>query len=83
MEEPELAPKGTTCVLILVEASTWVAYLEGWPQINSSGSSAHEAFKNLVDELLKQNAIRTQEDIPLSGVPPISRVKLVRLSLPC
>ncbi len=77
-EDQELLNRGMTAVLVMVDPFTWVAYLEGLPEVNASGGSGHEAFRMLVDALFAQQDTGTH-----AGLPAIGRIKLVRLSPAC
>ena len=73
-QEAQLA-QSVTAVLVMVETTTWVAYVDELPQGTAEGGTAHEAFRGLVGQL-------HQGDYPWlhPGPPTIPRVKLVRPS---
>jgi hypothetical protein len=75
-QENQLA-QSVTAVLVMVEATVWVAYIDQVPEISVEGGTAHEAFRRLVAQL-------HQGDYPWlhPGPPTITRVKLVRPSVP-
>lgn len=75
-QEDQFAPS-VTAVLVMVEISTWVAYIDQIPEVSEEGGSAHEAFRRLVARL-------HQGDYPWLHLvtPTITRVKLVRPGVP-
>ena len=75
-QEDQIA-QSVTAVLVMVEATIWVAYIDQLPEVSVEGSTAHEVFGRLVGQL-------HQGDYPWqhSGPPTITRVKLVRPSVP-
>jgi hypothetical protein len=75
-QEDQIA-QPVTAVLVVVEATTWVAYIDQMPEISVEGSTAHEVFRQLVSQL-------HQGDYPWlhPGPPTITRIKLVRPSMP-
>ena len=75
-QEDQLA-QSVTAVLVMVEATIWVAYIDQMPGVSVEGGSAHEAFRQLVAQL-------HQGDYPWlhPGLPTITRVRLVRPSVP-
>ncbi len=77
MEEEEQLKRGFTAVLLMVDSLTWIAYVDQLPEINTSGSTPHEAFAKLVDRLQQR-----QENCNSVNTPLICAVKLVRPSLP-
>ncbi len=75
-QEDQLA-QAVTAVLVMVEATIWVAYIDQMPEISAEGSTAHEAFRRLVAQLHQGDPSRLHP-----GPPTITRVKLVRPSVP-
>lgn len=75
-QEDQLA-QSVTAVLVMVEATIWVAYIDQLPEVSAEGGTAHEAFGRLVARL-------HQGDYPQlhPGPPAITRVRLVRPSVP-
>ncbi len=77
MRQEDQIAQSVTAVLVMVETTTWVAYIDQVPEVSVEGGTAHEVFRRLVSQL-------HQGDCP--GLPPgpltITRVRLVRPSLP-
>ncbi len=75
-QEDQIA-QPVTAVLVMVEATAWVAYIDQVPEVSVEGGTAHEVFRQLVSQLHRGN-------YPwLHPAPPtITRIKLVRPSLP-
>ncbi|HEX8531921.1 MAG TPA: hypothetical protein VF646_17930, partial [Cytophagales bacterium] len=71
----ELLDQGMTAVLVMVDPSTWVAYVDGLPEVSVSGGSAYQAFRMLIEVLQAPGRTATP-----AATSPINRVKLIRLS---
>jgi len=77
MEQEDQLAQSVTAVLVMVEATTWVAYVDQMPEVSAEGGTAHEAFRGLVSQLHQGEYAW----LP-SGPPTITRVKLIRPSAP-
>jgi hypothetical protein len=66
-----------TAVLLMIESTTWIAYIDHAPEINAEGPSAHEAFRKIVAQLQQTDCTRNG-----SGQASVNRIKLVRPALP-
>lgn len=75
-QEDQLA-QSVTAVLVMVEPTIWVAYVEQLPEVSAEGVTAHEAFRQLVAQLHQGDYPRLHP-----GPPTITRIKLVRPSVP-
>ena len=75
-QEDQLA-QSVTAVLVMVDVTTWVAYIDQMPEVSAEGGTAHEAFRGLVSQLHQGDYAWLHP-----GPPTITRVKLVRPSAP-
>jgi|GEM_PF-2607008 len=76
MEQEDQLAQSVTAVLVMVEATTWVAYVDQMPEVSAEGGTAHEAFRRLVARLHRGEYPRLHQD-----PPTITRVRLVRPSV--
>lgn len=71
------AEPGVTAVLLMIESTVWIAYIDQFPEINAEGCSAHEAFRRVMS-MLQQSPESDQHFCPAT----VNRVKLVKPALP-